>query len=487
MNSDFSILEKHTGTLGSIIDAVPDKVFVLDGGIMDSLSILERRMPDGMLKRALSDYNRIFSKSNHVTVEDICTAAGAYIKIKVLAERQESDVNAYSLEILKAEYQQAIQKTNKLISLTNIQKQSLMGLPSDEIQQRIDKYYALIEGYNRELTSLSDICIKEPDATSNAPDSSSDIGLEVESSFMPTTEAVETAYLNEGEQPESAVSTSEADPQPDEAANPTYIIRQPVPVPESPAPKIKKSLFSFLSGKKKDVSASQTVASSAAPFSNKRITSCGEKPFNRRFLVFDEYVSCKDLPTYILLKAKQSIYFGAENKISGNRYDNTDGSLYILTAATDDFMQFMSVDLLSGEYELRPFSPDEKYGLQLYFNFMMTTIKNMDISYRTNEKSAFLKYYNQLLQTIWKMENQVREDLSRARLLCETYESYMSCFNYPCIDDTEHIIDNLLLGDATAYISDIQTVIDSFVTEAYQKKMFITLMNDLKYFVTGRN
>ncbi|MBQ2578699.1 MAG: hypothetical protein II571_04670, partial [Lachnospiraceae bacterium] len=57
----------------------------------------------------------------------------------------------------------------------------------------------------------------------------------------------------------------------------------------------------------------------------------------------------------VVEKKKNDIFFGLTRNISSKSYNNSDHSLLELTKATEDFCQYMTEDLLSGEYCLLPY------------------------------------------------------------------------------------------------------------------------------------
>ena len=78
----------------------------------------------------------------------------------------------------------------------------------------------------------------------------------------------------------------------------------------------------------------------------------------------------------------------------------TNGGSFLWKA--EEFIQFMSVDLLTGEYDLKEFSLQEKKSMQMYFNFITACFqKFMGTTTNVQEYMAFKEYYNKLVILIF--------------------------------------------------------------------------------------
>ncbi len=151
-------------------------------------------------------------------------------------------------------------------------------------------------------------------------------------------------------------------------------------------------------------------------------TLCVEIPFYDDALTFTEMLPCKDMSAYCLLKRKDNVYFGLCRNVSKTVYNNRDKSLIELTEITEEFIQFMAYDLLSGEYDLKEFSVQEKKSMQMYFNFVISCFqKNMGNTVNVQEYMAFKSYYNRLVQTSFELEEKRHSDYYRALPLVEQY------------------------------------------------------------------
>lgn len=124
-------------------------------------------------------------------------------------------------------------------------------------------------------------------------------------------------------------------------------------------------------------------------------------------------------------KRKDNVYFGLCQNVSKTVYNNRDKSLIELTEITEEFIQFMAYDLLSGEYDLKEFSVQEKKSVQMYFNFVTSCFqKNMGNTVNVQEYMAFKSYYNRLVQTSFELEERRHSDYYRALPLVEQYMAY---------------------------------------------------------------
>lgn len=126
----------------------------------------------------------------------------------------------------------------------------------------------------------------------------------------------------------------------------------------------------------------------------------------------------------------------------------------------------MTVDLLTDEYELIPFSEPEKEGLKMYFDFMCGCFrKHMGITLTVQEYLNFKAYYNRLILKMFELEKKEKEDYYKALILADAYISYMEGYDLACADDEETIIYNIMREKYGSYMDDLDLIRDNHIVD----------------------
>ena len=212
-------------------------------------------------------------------------------------------------------------------------------------------------------------------------------------------------------------------------------------------------------------------------------TMCEEIPFYDSVLVFTEQLPCKDIGAYCILKRKNNVYFGLKNNVSGGSYHNQDKSLMELTEITEEFIQFVSVDLLSGEYALKEFTLQEKKSMQMYFNFITSCFqKFMGTTTNVQEYLAFKTYYNKLVLTCFSLEEKRHTDYYRALPLVESYIAYMESYNMAYADSKKQLIGRVIASDTSGMLEDLGQIMDNHIVDGAAKRKLEELVQKIKYF-----
>ena len=430
MQDEIMILDKQLEEIASIFNAIPGEVFRLKES--DTLLILQRRMSASDLLTALTSYNEIFSKTGGALQADICQSVTAYVRIKTLVEGKAVDFDARLIRQLIKEYKSQMTKVNNIIHLSKVNAMAAEEYQKERIKLTLGKNEAFLECFEKEIAAL-----------------------EKQIERMPVSE--ETA--------------AEAKPE-------KKIVKKKDP--EKP----KKSIFSKMeeafSSRKNQKEIEEQLKTEEK---KKSFTKCVEIPFYDRTLAFTEVFSCKDIPAYSLLKRKNNVYFGLSKNIGKGSYDNTDQTLLELTEATENFIQFMTVDLLAGEYELKPFTKEEKSALQMYFNFVSGCFENnIGLILTVQEYLAFKSYYNKVVLTMFDLEEKFRTDYYRALVIADSYCSYMSCYDLSYLDESKVIVKNIMNEKYRNYVDDLELIINNHMVDADARERVQELILRMKTF-----
>ena len=143
----------------------------------------------------------------------------------------------------------------------------------------------------------------------------------------------------------------------------------------------------------------------------------------------------------------------------------------------------MTEDLLSGEYDLKPFTKDEKKSLQMYFNFISHAFEtNIGVTLTVMEYMNFKQYYNRLIMTMFDLEEKFRRDYYRALTLADTYTSYMECYGLAYSEEKRQIVKNIMEEKNRNYIDDLELLMSHHFVEKRAKDMLQELIQKIKFF-----
>lgn len=433
---EIQIIERLLPQMLEVMNMIPGEEFRMKDS--DTLLILQRRMENSDLCMELQAFNEIFSDKDGCSLHKLRTSAVALIKIRLLIERKEKDFNARSLRLLIKEFHVQSTKVENIIHLSSVNAMAASDYQKERIEQTLKKNKAFLDAFRIEIETL-----------------------EKRIERMPVSDEV----LEEEKPSESKKSKKN-----EEAVVPVKAERK------SPFGSITKR---FQEAKEKQVIEEQLKGVEK----EQSVTSCEEIPFYEKSLVFTEKYECKDIPAYCIFKRKNNFYFGRTRNVNKTTYDNLDGSLMELTEATDDFLQFMTVDLLSEEYNLVPFSEKEKEALRMYFNFVSGCFrKYIGVTLTVKEYLSFKGYYNRLVLKMFELEKKEKEDYYKALILADAYRGYMEGYDLKCSDDEETIIANIVKEKHGNYIDDLNLIMDNHICDEAARADLVELIQKIRDF-----
>ncbi len=421
MSDELIIIEKCLDNMAEIFNVMPgDKLILKDA---DTLAIMQRRMPATDLLDALKSFNEIVSK-DELNNSDISIAAISYVKIKVLIESKAVNFDDVSLRLLCKEYRAFVTKTQNIISITRVSAMTATLAQKDHITKTQAKNAILIDAF-----------IKEAD--------------KLEATF--------------GDAPKELVVEPKEEIQP--AAQKESVLKKA-------AVKLTEKID------KKSVE--QLVVSEQL---KRGRTKCKEIFYFEKSLGFKEVYICKDIPAYSLMIKNGRVFFGLTKNVNRLSCSNDDESIYELTAATEDFVQYMTTDLLSGEYELTPFTKDEKKSLEMYFNFVSNCFEqNIGITLTVQEYLGFKDYYNRLVLKMFELEEDFRKQYYKALVLADNYITYMNCYDLAFADEQKKIIKNIMNERCKNYVDDLELIVANHIVDAEAKDKVRSLIHKIKHF-----
>lgn len=154
-----------------------------------------------------------------------------------------------------------------------------------------------------------------------------------------------------------------------------------------------------------------------------------------------------------------------------------------LTEASEEFLQFMKEDLLSGEYELSAFTKKEKDGLIMYFNFLSECFKKqIGVTLMVQEYLDFKKYYNRLVLKMFELEQKEKENYYKALVLADRYITYLESYDVSSEEKVETIIFNILHQQAETYIKNLNDIISNHVVDEEAKQDLEEMMDVIRDF-----
>lgn len=430
MNDEILILQKKLTEMSLIQNVLPgEEVRMKDS---DTLLILQRRMKECDLKRALEEYNEIFGKVAAVKVEDLCKSMVSYIKIKVLVEEKALDFDPRIIRVLDKEFKNQIVKMENIIHLSKVNSMTADAYQKEQIEKTLYKNESFLRVFKDEVLVLAKRMEREP------------------------YEAVEEVVVEE---------------------TPTTRPKEKRTNPLSFA----SDVISALKGQKEvELRLKEEEKKSAR-------TMCVEIPFYDKSLSFNESFVCKDIPVFSIYKRKGNVFLGLSKNANMGLYDNKDMSLVELTHITEEFLQFMSVDLLSGEYTLKPFSKEEKDSLKLYFDFVSCAFeKYMGVLLTVMEYLNFKEYYNRLVVTMFELEEKSKRDYYRALQLADDYIAYMECYGLYLSDEKTVIAKNIAEEQAISYVDDLELLLSHHIVDKKAKDKLQELIQKIRYFADER-
>ena len=429
---EMNILNQLLSEMSGVLNATPGAAYTNKD--VETLLVMHRRMPPSELQSQLGIYNEIFTKQKGASVKDITNSAVAFIKMKVLLTAGADNYDARSLRELIKEFKSQIARTTNIIRLSKANALTAEAYQREVIELTIEKNEAFIKAFTVEVTEIERRIARMP------------VVIE------------ETTQEEAEEEPVKVV------------------VREKPNLFTEMTEKVSK----VLSAKKERQEVEERLRDEEKKNAD---TLCVEIPFYDSVLVFTEMLPCKDIGAYCILKRKDNVYFGLRKNVSGGSYQNQDKSLMELTEITEEFIQFMSVDLLTGEYDLKEFSLQEKKSMQMYFNFITACFqKFMGTTTNVQEYMAFKEYYNKLVSTCFSLEEKKHTDYYRALPLAESYIAYMESYNMVFAESKKQLVGRVIAADTSGMLEDLRQIMDNHIVDKAAKRKLEELMQKIKYF-----
>ena len=447
MNGDIEVLKKQLEDMGGILNAVLGQKFECKSE--QTLLIIQRRMEESELLAHLKTFTGLFSKEDEPTVMELSNAAVAFVKIKTLVEAGKTDFDAVTIRALIKEFNVQKVKVENIIVLSRLNVQAAEDFQKEAIEKTMSKCEAYLKAFESEIA-----------------DAEKKIEADIE-------------YIElEDEEPEEKVP----DTKPVKEKPVREKVKKERPRSEGAGfvkemlDKAKKSL----EGMKRKKEVNTLLKEEEAKHSD---SGCSEIPYYEESLKFTDSFICKDIPEFSVMLKKDRAFFGKTQNIKGGSYDNHDQSLLELMNAGSDLIQFLTTDLLSGEYDLKPFTKEEKKAMRLYFGFVCVCFeKHIGKVLTVKEYLGFKDYYNRLILKMLELEEKDREKYYKALLLAEKYVSYMEGYDLKVSDDKDSIAENILSGKSLNYVGDLKLILETHVVSKEAADKLTALIESLGSF-----
>ena len=431
-----AIIKQSLNGMAQIINAIPGETYANKEA--ETLLIMQHRLPESDLKKQIEIYNAIFAKQGGASISDITDSAIAYVKIKVLSEAELLDFDATSLRDLIKECRVNIDKTTNILRLSKTHL-----LTADEFQkEKIEKTAKKNEAF---ISALEEVI------------------AEVEKRIERMPKPLEL--------PEREFDFSDEDK---EAKKPVQ--DKPIQPKASVTERIQKFISSGREKREMEERLKDVEKEDAE-------TGCKEIPFYDKTLYATEVMPCKDFGCYSLLKRKDNVYFGLTKNLKEKVYDNKDQSLIELTEITEEFLQFMTADVLTEEYELHAFTEDEKIGMRMYFNLVSKCFeKHIGNTLTVSEYLAFKRYYNRLVSEVMRLDEENHRNYYRALPIAEEYMELMASYNMVLSESKREIVEGIIAGKSDAYLENLDLIIEHHIVDEEAKKDLLLLKERIVYF-----
>ena len=433
MNDEIEIIKKQLPDMAGILNAIPGERFEIKGA--QTLLIVQRRMEDTELQRELSVYTHLFSKESSPGVTELSNAAVSFVKIKTLCEAGKTDFDQVSIRELIKEFHAQKTKVVNIIHLSKVNALTAEDYQKEVIQKTLDKSEKYLKAFEDEIKRAEKKIEKEPESLIKAKE--------------------------------------EVIPSEEEEVKPL-----------KPKRHVFSEIVEKLSGFFENIRHKREVKSFLKEEEGKMADSrCEEIPFYDGALKYTESHVCKDIPEFSIFLRKGNVYFGYTRNATAGVYDNRDQSLLELMNVSKDFIQFLTTDLLSGEYILKPFEDSEKKAMQLYFNYICVCFeKHIGKNLSVQEYLHFKDYYNRLVLMMFELEEKERSDYYRALAIADSYVGYMKGYDLTVSDDKEDIIRNIIAGKSLNYVGDLELILENHVVCDEAREKLLELSESIRYF-----
>ena len=433
MNDEIEIIKKQLPDMAGILNAIPGERFEIKGA--QTLLIVQRRMEDTELQRELSVYTHLFSKEGLPGVTELSNAAVSFVKIKTLCEAGKTDFDQVSIRELIKEFHAQKTKVVNIIHLSKVNALTAEDYQKEVIQKTLDKSEKYLKAFEDEIKRAEKKIEKEPESLIKAKE--------------------------------------EVIPSVEEEVKPL-----------KPKRHVFSEIVEKLAGSFENIRHKREVKSFLKEEEGKMADSrCEEIPFYDGALKYTESQVCKDIPEFSIFLRKGNVYFGYTRNATAGVYDNRDQSLLELMNVSKDFIQFLTTDLLSGEYILKPFEDSEKKAMQLYFNYICVCFeKHIGKNLSVQEYLHFKDYYNRLVLMMFDLEEKERSDYYRALVVADSYVGYMKGYDLTVSDDKEDIIRNIIAGKSLNYVGDLELILENHVVCDEAREKLLELSESIRYF-----
>jgi len=431
--NELEVLKKQLPEMASIMNALPGDRFDMKSA--QTILIVQRRMEQSELSKQLGIFAQLLSKNEPATMDDLVAAAVAYVRIKTLVEGNETEYSPMIARELIKEYKTQQTKLKNILRLSKVNVLTAESYQRVLIEKTIGKSESFLSAFEKEIAYLEEKIDKEP---------------------------------------KSLIKPKEQEPLVEDMRELSRKKRnfRGIRVP-------RKVVGAWEEIQKKN-HVTQELKEEEARYASSR---CREVPFYDSALKYSDKYICKDIPAFSLYKRKESIYFGKTENGAAGIYNNRDKSLFELMSVNEDFVQFMTTDLLTGEYQLSIFSCVEKEAMEVYFNFICACFEAYIGKLLTvMEYLQFKDYYNRLMLMRISLEEKQVTDYYRALQLADSYMEYMRGYDLSVSDDREEIIKNIALEKNVNYLGDLQIILDNHVICSEAKEKIQQLQEEIQYF-----
>lgn len=438
--------------MGRILNAVPGEAFTSKDA--DTLMVIQRRLSESEIKRQLALFNEIFGLEKSAGISDITNIMIAFVKLKVLLQEGVDEFDAVSLRQLIKECRSQIDRTRNIIRLSKANAMTAEEFQKDRIEKVIRKNEAFILCFENEIKNVEKKIERLPGSKFKELSAESEVS-----------EDDEEPSINKTGSDSSGVSSSKK-----LAASVTggkLLFRQIEVLFHKR--KYERDVEERLRGAEKKTAT----------------TMCEEIPYYEKRLAFTECLPCKDMSAYCILKKKNNVYFGLRAHVSKDFYENLDQSLIELTNVTEEFIQLMTENVLTEEYQLQAFSAKEKKSMQMYLNFITDCFeKHIGVTLNAAEYLAFKDYYSRLVRCGIELEKKEKENYYRAIPLADEYLSYMDAYNMIHSESRADVIRAISIGNSDAFVENLGLILDNHLVAEEIKDSLRDLISKLRYFLT---
>lgn len=432
-----TILRQMLPEMVQIINAIPGEAY--SNKEAETLLIMQHRLPESELKKQLESYNSIFAKQGGADIEDITKSSVAYVKLKILLEAELTEFDAKSYRDLIKECKANIDKTTNILRLSKTHMLTADDYQKERIEKTAKKNEAFIEALQTVISYVEQKIERMPKSL-ELPEKDFDFADEEVNQENPKEKKVDS---------ETKVTVTE---------------------------RIQKFISSGKEKREIDERLKDAEKEGAG-------TRCKEIPYYEKSLAPTEVLVCKDFECYSLIKKRENVYFGLSKNLKNKIYDNKDGSLIELTEITDDFLQFMTTDILSDEFELHAFSEEEKLGMQMYFNFVSKCFENhIGTTLTVAEYLAFKRYYNRLVSEVMRLEAEKHKDYYRALPIAEQYMEIMASYDMVQSKSKREVVEDIISNEVGGYLDNLRLIVEHHIVDEKAKQDMSHLIEEIQFF-----